>query len=236
MSLTFVQFHDPGQLQKKAGQEPPDFTKEKAYFQEVDSLELIEESPSPKNFGTWAMGTKHDYVIRDLPAILERWRISKVAYGCRSSQQLFKITETPVVPSAESQSGDSSSSIEITPERAPRSRLPSSSLQQRNIPSVARDHNLVGELNENCILSSFDSLRIKDEGDACEVVDAWREDDVGKGIDGAIKKEPIDVRPKSLSGECFSAFTQLLMVCRQSAPVRLSEVFSAYWLVLLPFT
>ena len=182
------------------------------------------------------MGSKHDYVIHDLPTILERWRISKLDYSCRSSQRLFNIMETPLVPYAHSSSGDSSSSIEKTPERASRLRLLHFSSYQRSITSKPRNHNSAGNLNESCILSSFDSLHIMDEDDTFEVAEAWREDDVSKVVDGAIKKEPTGLCPKSFSGECFSAFTQLLMVCRQSAPVRLSEVFSAYWLVLLLLT
>ncbi|XP_020267486.1 serine/threonine-protein kinase haspin homolog [Asparagus officinalis] len=213
--------------QKKAGQQPPDFRKEKDYFAEVDSFELIEESPSPNNFSTWAMGRKHDYVIHDLPAILERWRISKVAYS-RPSQQLFKILETPIIPSADSCSCGSSSLIEKTPDRTSRLKLTSLKSYQRSSASMARDHSSAGDLNENCILSSFDSLRIKEEDDVCGEVDAWKEEDVGKEVDGAIRKESLDLRPKSFGSECLSAFTQLLMVCRQSAPVKLSEVFSTY--------
>lgn len=42
--------------------QPPNYEKERAYFQEVDSIELIEESPSPKKSGTWAMGIQNDDV------------------------------------------------------------------------------------------------------------------------------------------------------------------------------
>lgn len=35
--------------------------------------------------------------------------------------------------------------------------------------------------------------------------------------------------------ECVSAFTQLLMVCKQTAPVSLREVLSAYWYTFVLF-
>ncbi|KAG5527201.1 hypothetical protein RHGRI_028189 [Rhododendron griersonianum] len=38
--------------------QPPNYEMERAYFQEVDSFELLEESPSPKKSGTWAMGVQ----------------------------------------------------------------------------------------------------------------------------------------------------------------------------------
>ncbi|KAG1327615.1 serine/threonine-protein kinase haspin [Cocos nucifera] len=220
-----------GHRAKKAGQEPPDFTKEKAYFQEVDSFELLEESPSPKHFGTWVMGTKQDIVVHDLPAILERWRISKLASRCGSSKPLFKIMETPLIPSRQSSCSSSYASIEKTPERASWSRIPMNfTSYQRSITSQPADNSLRSDLNENGILAYFDALHIKDDGILSEIsedVEARREGDVGEELEGAVKKDQAASRLMSLGGECLSAFTQLLMVCQQSAPVRLSEVFSA---------
>ncbi|KAK1317507.1 hypothetical protein QJS10_CPA05g00103 [Acorus calamus] len=87
--------------QKKTRQDPPDFSKEMAYFKEVDSYELLEESPSPKKYSTWATGTENDpIVIPDLASILERWLISrKLTYSCGPSRGLLpRIAETPVMP------------------------------------------------------------------------------------------------------------------------------------------
>lgn len=167
-----------GPRAKKVGQEPPDFTKEKAYFQEVDSFELLEESPSAKHFGTWVMGTKQDIVVHDLPAILERWRISKLASRYGSSQPLFKIVETPLIPSGQSNCSGSNALIEKTPERASWSRVPVNfTSYQRIITPQPAYNDLNADLNENGILESFDALRIKDEGilsDISENVEALK--------------------------------------------------------------
>ncbi|XP_038975128.1 serine/threonine-protein kinase haspin homolog isoform X2 [Phoenix dactylifera] len=217
-----------GQRAKKAGQVPPDFTKEKSYFQEVDSFELLEESPSPKHFGTWVMGTKQDTIVHDLPAILERWRISKLASKYGSSKPLFKIMETPLIPSGQS----SNALIEKTPERASWSRVTLNfTSSQRSNTAQPADDSLSTDLNENGVLTSFDALHIKDEGNLSDIgedVETRREGDVGEELEGPIKKHQAASRLTSLGGECLSAFTQLLMVCQQSAPVRLSDVFSTY--------
>ncbi|XP_043723160.1 serine/threonine-protein kinase haspin homolog isoform X2 [Telopea speciosissima] len=96
---------------------PPDYGKERAYFKEVDSFELVEESPSPKNFGTWSMGIQSDQVIiPDVASRLGKWLISRQpTHSCGSSSSLIKILETPEVP-IESTHGDvSKSSNEKTP-------------------------------------------------------------------------------------------------------------------------
>ncbi|CAA6653942.1 unnamed protein product [Spirodela intermedia] len=167
-------------VKRRSGkQDAPDFRKERAYFDEVDAFELVEESPSPKQVGTWALGiekNQNNYSAHDLPAILERWRISKLAYSCRPSGPLFKIIETPVLP-------------------------PGSSY-----------------------ISSFDDLRITEDEPA-------KLDGGGESTDDLtiVGRESEASQSLSLSGECKSSFAQLLMVCRQSTPLMLSEVFSQYW-------
>lgn len=185
------------------------------------------------------MGTKQDIVVHDLPAILERWRISKLASGYGSSKTLFKIMETPLIPSRQSSCSGCNALIEKTPERALRSRIPLNfTSYQGSITSQPADDSLTADLNENGILASFDALHINDEGilsDISEDVEASKEGDLGEELEGAIKKDQVASRLTSLGGECLSAFTQLLMVCQQSAPVKLSEVFSTYWLVPLSY-
>ncbi|XVF05892.1 hypothetical protein REPUB_Repub06bG0001000 [Reevesia pubescens] len=80
--------------------EPPSFEKEREYFQEVDAFELLEESPSPKHFGTWAMGNQ---TVTDrkphVSSRLEKWLISKkLHFSCGPSSTLSKILETPAAP------------------------------------------------------------------------------------------------------------------------------------------
>ncbi|KAL2511778.1 Protein kinase superfamily protein [Abeliophyllum distichum] len=79
--------------------QPPNFDKERAYFQEVDSFELLEESPSPKKSGTWTVGVQADnVVIPHLSSVLQKWLVYKKlnrSYGFPGS--LSKILETPEV-------------------------------------------------------------------------------------------------------------------------------------------
>nr|KJB81138.1 hypothetical protein B456_013G131100 [Gossypium raimondii] len=74
--------------------------KERAYFQEVDAFELLEESPSPKHFGTWATGNQT--VTDPIPHVssrLEKWLFSKkINFSCGPSTTLSKILETPAAP------------------------------------------------------------------------------------------------------------------------------------------
>ncbi|MBA0843656.1 hypothetical protein Goarm_000825 [Gossypium armourianum] len=76
------------------------FDKERAYFQEVDAFELLEESPSPKHFGTWATGNQT--VTDPIPHVssrLEKWLFSKkINFSCGPSTTLSKILETPAAP------------------------------------------------------------------------------------------------------------------------------------------
>ncbi|TVU37642.1 hypothetical protein EJB05_10967, partial [Eragrostis curvula] len=179
----------PGNRVKKTFGGPPDLRKEKAYFEEVDAFELIEESPSPKNFGTWVRGMEQNHIDHDLPAILERWKISKLAR--RASEPLFDIMETPILPSV--LSNISTCYSYRTPEKNRGSVTHSTS---RTIPSECTN-SLKSITEETSITSSFGKLKIKEE--------------------------PIEV-----SGEALTAYEQLLMVCRQSAPITLAEVCSAY--------
>lgn len=215
--------------QKKAGQEPPDFTKEKNYFQEVDSFELLEESPSPRNFGTWAMGTKHDIIVHDLSAILERWRITKLA-SRHGSRQLFKIMETPLVPSVHSSCSASDDLVAKTPERVLRTKAPVNTTSHKKILTPQFD---------NSIVTSFDALHIDEEEVAnimSEDVETSREVLDSNKPEEATQMDPSISQRASLTGEYLSTFDQLMMVCRQSSPISLGEVFSRYWFALLPST
>ncbi|XP_021282770.1 serine/threonine-protein kinase haspin homolog isoform X1 [Herrania umbratica] len=100
--------------------EPPSFEKEKEYFQEVDAFELLEESPSPKNFGTWALGNQS--VTDPVPLVssrLEKWLFSKkLNFSCGPSSTLSKILETPAAPLDSIYSDDLDSSRLRTPEKS----------------------------------------------------------------------------------------------------------------------
>lgn len=165
--------------------------KEKAYFEEVDAFELMEESPSPKTFGSWNREMEQNHIMHDLPAILERWKISKIA-RCASSEPLFDIMETPLIPSVVS-NNSTSSSLFRTPERS------GTHITGRVIPLGYTDISLSSTAKETNIFTSFGKLNIKEE--------------------------PAEATIR----EALTAFEQLLIVCRQSEPVTLAEVFSAYW-------
>jgi serine/threonine-protein kinase haspin len=177
--------------------------KEKAYFEEVDAFDLMEESPSPKNFGTWTRGIEQNIIVHDLSAILERWKISKIA-RCATSSPLFNIMETPLVPSVLSNcSTDNYSDKSFkTPEKDRESGMHP---MRRTIPSGSTINCLKNISGETSIDTSFSELKIKDE--------------------------PARTSIPSLSGEALTAFAQLLMVCGQSVPATLAEVLSAYWCV-----
>ena len=77
--------------------EAPSFEKEREYFQKVDAFELLEESPSPKNFGTWATGNQTlTDPIPHVSSRLEKWLFSKkLNFNFGPSSTLSKILETP---------------------------------------------------------------------------------------------------------------------------------------------
>jgi serine/threonine-protein kinase haspin len=193
-------------LQKNTHGGPPDLRKEKTYFEEVDAFELMEESPSPKNFGTWTRGIEQNITVHDLSAILERWKISKIA-RCATSSPLFDIMETPLLPSVLSNCSTDKYSGESfkTPEK---DRISGMHPTRRTIPSGYTINSLKNISAETSIDKSFSELKIKDE--------------------------PTRTSIPSLSGEALTAFAQLLMVCGQSVPATLGDVFSTYWYVFQP--
>lgn len=65
-------------LPKGKRYQPPSFEKEKAYFQEVDSFELLEESPSPKKSGTWVISVPDNEIpLPYMSSVLRKWLIAK---------------------------------------------------------------------------------------------------------------------------------------------------------------
>lgn len=179
---------------------PPDLRKEKAYFEEVDAFELMEESPSPKKFVTWTRGIEQNITVHDLSAILERWKISKIA-KCATSNPLFDIMETPLIPSVLSNcsTDDYSGKSLKTPEKDRESGMHPT---RRIITSEYPSNSLKNISGETSIDASFSELKIKEE--------------------------PTRTSIPSLSGEALTAFAQLLMLCGQSTPATLAEVFSSY--------
>ena len=191
--------------------QPPNFEKEKRYFQEVDDFELLEESPSPKNFGIWAMGSQNNNIaIPQLSSRLEKWLISKkLNHSFGPSSTLSKILETPAMP-LEPICGDDFSSLNLrTPEK-------SSAKTNSQTNAILVDKNVL-EWDINSQKSNPVSLS---EGhDGCE------------DIEVAVKKLSLASTSASLDRDQLDPFAALLAVCGQSSPSKLKDVFSNYWFV-----
>ncbi|XP_076946846.1 serine/threonine-protein kinase haspin homolog [Bidens hawaiensis] len=71
---------------------PHNYEKERAYFDEVDAFQLLEESPSPQN-KTWVMGTKNSLLPSHISSVLRKWLRNRSSCAS-SSASLSKILET----------------------------------------------------------------------------------------------------------------------------------------------
>ncbi|XP_020674359.1 serine/threonine-protein kinase haspin homolog [Dendrobium catenatum] len=241
--------------QKKAPEQLYDFSKEKAYFEEVDAFELLEESPSPNRF-IWKMGTDYECIEHDLSAILGRWRRSKLFLGRCMAWPLSKIMETIPAPSGYTTSVGSfnhgvayslsqireTSSFELSESksnsatqkstREPHSEVASNfSCDLSGVSSRSVNKSLIGDLSAESVLSSFSALTIKQEAtttDKCEGEIALSENKAYKVVDVGGMKNLVTLPRESCDGESLAAFEQLLMVCKQSSPIKLSEVFLNY--------
>ncbi|KAL0364890.1 UNVERIFIED_CONTAM: Serine/threonine-protein kinase haspin [Sesamum angustifolium] len=182
--------------------QPPNYDTERAYFQEVDAFELLEESPSPKKPGTWAMGAQVDNaVIPHLSSVLQKWLISKKLnrkYAFPGS--LSRILETPVLfKDPICQDSFSSSTMKKPGKEYPEVYLRLSSIQQRSNPS----------LNDK----QFTGMPIQE---TCE------------DIEIEVRKLSLTSRPSSLDGQGWNSFTALLTACGQSVPSTLTEMLLSY--------
>lgn len=194
--------------------QPPNFEKEKQYFEEVDGFELLEESPSPKSSSTWATGNETNaVVIPHLSSRLEKWLIAKkLNYSCEPSSTLSKILETPTMPPLSTMSGDDFNIVDlITPEKAAlktNSKLHSVHSRIRSyLPSK-------GVLERNSLAQKSSSMLVGHEG--CE------------DIEGAVKKLSLASTSSLSDHDYVDPVTALLAVCGQSVPSTLLEVFSKY--------
>ncbi|KAH9733888.1 serine/threonine-protein kinase haspin-like [Citrus sinensis] len=201
-------------LPKSKGVQPVSFEKEREYFQEVDAFELLEESPSPKHFSTWAMGNQNDTVpIPHLCSRLEKWLLSKkFNYSCGPSSTLSKILETPY-RNLESLQGEVNFSILSTPKKSSfKDTSGFLSIQSRfNEEFITKD---VHERDINSQKSNAVSESVKNE--SCE------------DIEVAVKKLSLASTSASLVVDHVNPISTLLAVCGQSAPTKLLDLFSKY--------
>ncbi|KAL0422136.1 UNVERIFIED_CONTAM: Serine/threonine-protein kinase haspin [Sesamum latifolium] len=189
-------------VQRGKNVQPPNYDKERAYFQEVDAFELLEESPSPKKPGTWALGAQVDNaVIPHLSSVLQKWLISKKLirkYAFPGS--LSEILETPSLSKDPiCHHSFSSSTMKKTGKDHPEVDLSLSSIQQRSNSS----------LNDK----QFTGIPIQE---TCE------------DIEVEVRKLSLTSRPSSLDGQGWNSFTALLTACGQSVPSTLTEMLLSY--------
>ncbi|XP_074321050.1 serine/threonine-protein kinase haspin homolog [Silene latifolia] len=174
----------------------PNFEKERAYFQEVDADELLEESPSPKKC-VWVMGHQpNDVTVPPLCTRLEKWLHAKRRHEMVSTS-LSTILRTPaeqLKPIPYNNDGCDSSCL-----------LKSETFHLRNIS----DSGSVPDIHTHSEKSHTnpDHLVDKDFDD----------------IESEIKKLSLASRPSSSGNDAFFA---LLKECGQSAPSTLLDVFS----------
>ncbi|XP_065851970.1 serine/threonine-protein kinase haspin homolog [Euphorbia lathyris] len=217
--------NQPGQKQAKRKGKPPvpkgkaakplNFEMEKEYFQEVDAFELLEESPSPKSFGTWATGSENENIaIPHLSSRLEQWLISKkLNFSCEPSTTLSKLLETPAMP-FEPLCGDDSGAANLrTPEKF--------SLKFHS--SLHSVHSSINAL----LLSKYLPQR-KSGSQKNSSLLASSHDDGCKDIETAIKKLSFASTSTSLDHEYLDPFSALMAVCAQTLPSTLLDVFSKY--------
>ncbi|KMT14135.1 hypothetical protein BVRB_4g079570 [Beta vulgaris subsp. vulgaris] len=176
--------------------QPPNFEKERAYFQEVDADELLEESPSPKKVA-WVMGMKYDNVgVPPLCTRLEKWLHAK-------RQQLIASSTLSTIL-----------------------RTPEESLQPVPYNNDGFDSSCLRKSEEFCVRNLSGSLSVQEGQMQSERshIDLERlEDKDFDDIESEIKKLSLASRPSSLAHDAFFA---LLSECGQSGPSTLLDVFS----------
>nr|XP_027114938.1 serine/threonine-protein kinase haspin homolog isoform X2 [Coffea arabica] len=199
----FVGYQPQQRKSKRKGKPPlpktPSFDKEIAYFKEVDSFELLEESPSPKRSGTWLMGVQTDKVaIPHLSSVLRKWLIAQ-KQGCGPPLSLTKILQTPAVCK------ESVSSALRTLEDGSLPIHPSLSIQNRiNFSSLSGDFSIRPSAAERCSEKSCEDIQV------------------------AVGKLSLTSYHDSQDGLGWDPLLALLTACGQSAPSTLLDVLLSY--------
>ncbi|KAL5700643.1 non-specific serine/threonine protein kinase [Ranunculus cassubicifolius] len=186
-----------------------------AYFEDVDSFELAEESPSPKNFGTWNMGAQiSQFPLTDVSSRLGKWLASKkLDYSVGPSARLSNILETPSVPLESICSESSEPSSERTPERASKpTSLGFSSLNCR------LDSDLMNlDVIEEHTFSPNGNMRAVNLGN-----------EGSKDLEEDFRRLSMSPQLAVSIEEHQDPYITLLKVCKQSAPSTLLDVLSQY--------
>ncbi|KAL3515873.1 hypothetical protein ACH5RR_022775 [Cinchona calisaya] len=186
-------------LPKGKTTQPPNFDREIAYFKEVDSFELLEESPSPKRADTWLMGVQTDKVaVPHLSSVLQKWLIAqKKGYGPPPS--LTRILETPAICKKSISSG-----LRALEEGSVPMRSSLCSFQNRiSFSSVSEDF-------------SMRPFILRSRENSCE------------DIQDAVGKLSLTSNSDSLDSQSWDPLLALLTACGQSAPSTLLDVLLSY--------
>ncbi|KAK3025045.1 hypothetical protein RJ639_043323 [Escallonia herrerae] len=194
---------------------PPNYDMEKAYFQDVDSFELLEESPSPKKSGTWTTGIQYDkIVLSHLSSALEKWLITKkLNFSCGPSGSLSKILETPALREAYRRGYGFGSSSSKTPEIAP-------------LQIHSGLHSVLNRFDSSVVGKDVFARRISSRKSSQEIQDL---DEEGcQDIEAGVRNLCLTSQHSSLDGLYLDPLVALLTVCGMSAPSTLLEVFSDY--------
>ncbi|GFP80389.1 serine/threonine-protein kinase haspin, partial [Phtheirospermum japonicum] len=178
--------------------QPPNYDKEKAYFQEVDAFELLEESPSPKKPSTWTMGDQVDNVLLPhLSSVLHKWLISKKLNSTYSFPgSLSKILETPAL-----------SQNPICHDRFSSANNKTAGKGSQQIRSSL--YSIQERLNSSLNDKRLSRMPIQE---TCE------------DIEVAVRKLSLTSGHSSLDGQGWNSFSALLAACGQSAPSTLTDI------------
>ncbi|XP_073129587.1 serine/threonine-protein kinase haspin homolog isoform X2 [Henckelia pumila] len=192
---------------KGKSKQPLNFDKERAYFEEVDAFELLEESPSPNKSSTWITGDKNDTVIPYLSSVLRKWLVSKKlnsAYVFHGS--LSNVLETPA-PSQDPTCHDNHSS---------------------SIPKCLGQGSVEVPLSLYSTYLSLNSMQEK----LCSSCDKHASgiliEESCEDIGIAVSKLSLTSRPSSVDDRLPSSFSALLTACNQSSPSTLADMLLSY--------
>ena len=178
---------------------------------------MLEESPSPKRFGTWASSQFDSAALPSLCSKIEKWLISKKSnYSLAPSSTLSKILETPL-ESREPIGGKHLDKFNLrTPDKSAReidARL--CSIQRRFISSLNDIDALEIDSNRDNRSTGAEDVSTEDRAD----------------LEVSVKKLSLTSTSTSFHNYNLDPFNALLAVCGQSAPSTLKDAFSNYWFV-----
>ncbi|CAO2832487.1 unnamed protein product [Amaranthus hypochondriacus] len=176
--------------------QPPNFDKEIAYFQDLDTDELLEESPSPKKVA-WVMGSEADNIqIPPLCTRLEKWLHARKQHAIVSTglSTILRTPEEPLQPIPFNYEGFDSSCLRK--------------------PGEFSLHNVSGSLSVQDMYTGSEKTHMHSDR---------LEDKDFDDIESEIKKLSLASRPSSIATDAFLA---LLKECEQPAPLTLLDVFS----------